>query len=125
MVTGFDLHTGKKLWQTAAPHRPLSNLLTGGAFARRSLKPDPRPTSASLGGWLVSNGSTVQVDRLGAFDMKTGQPRELFDARLDLPYKSRQRPLKNGASRSDPTPWLLSAVDRSRDSTASAIRAVP
>ena len=59
----------------------------------------------------MSNGSTVQVDRLGAFDVKTGQPRELFDTRLNLPYKSKQRPLKNGASRSDPEPWLLSAVD--------------
>jgi outer membrane protein assembly factor BamB len=111
VITGFDLPTGNKVWQTEAPHRPLSNLLTGGAFARKSLKPDPRPTSAALGGWLVSNGSTVQIDRLGAFDVTTGQPRELFDTRLDHPYKSKLRSLKNGARRSDFGPWLLSASD--------------
>jgi outer membrane protein assembly factor BamB len=111
VVTGFDLESGKKLWQTEAPHRPLTNLLTGGAFARRSLKPDPRPTSAALGGWLVSNSSSVQVDRLGAFDLKTGKLNKLFDTRLDHPYKTRQRSLKNGAKRSDFEPWLLSAGD--------------
>jgi outer membrane protein assembly factor BamB len=111
LVTGFDLGTGKKLWQTAAPHQPLSNGLTGGAYEPKSTKPDPRPTSAALGGWLVSDGSTVQVDRLGAFDVKTGQTRDLFDARLDRPYKSGIRPLKNGAKRSDPKLWLLAAGD--------------
>jgi len=111
VVTGFDLETGKKVWQAATPHQPLSNGLTGGAFEPRSTKPDPRPTSAALGGWLVSNGSTVQIDRLGAFDVKTGQPRELFDARLDRPYKSGVRPLKNGATRSDPELWLLAVGD--------------
>jgi len=111
LVTGFDLKTGKKLWQSAAPHQALSNGLTGGAYERTSTKPDPRPTSAALGGWLVSNGSAVQIDRLGAFDVKTGEPRELFDARLDRPYKSGMRPLKNRAPRSDPELWLLAAAD--------------
>ncbi len=111
VVTGFDLKSGKKRWQMTPEHRPKNNLLTSGAFARKSLKPDPRGTSASLGGWIVCDGHSVQIDRLGAVDIVTGDTRANFDARLKKPYTGISRPLKNGSARSDFEPWLLSATD--------------
>ena len=114
VITGFDLKSGKKKWQMTPEHRPKNNLLTSGAYARRSLAPDPRPTSAFLGGWLVCDGQSVQIDRLGAVDIVTGQARQNFDARLEDAYTGVLRPLKNGSARSDFKPWLLSATDGDR-----------
>lgn len=111
LITGFDLKSGVKRWQMAPEHRPKNNLMTAGAYARKSLKPDPRPTSAFLGGWLVCDGQTVQIDRLGAADVITGEARKPFDVRLDSKYTGESRPLKNGADRSDFRQWLLSAAD--------------
>ncbi len=111
VVTGFDLKSGKKKWQMAPEHRPKNNLLTAGAYARKSLEPDPRPTSAFLGGWIVCDGRSVQVDRLGAADVVTGEVREKFDARLEERYTGTERPLKNGSDRSNFEPWLLSTTD--------------
>ena len=109
VVTGFDLVTGKKKWQKETPHRPRNNPMTGGAYEPKST--DPRPTSASLAGWLVSDGSTVQIDRLGAFDVRTCESRELFDTRLNRKYTGKLRPFKNRSKRNDFEPWLLSAED--------------
>lgn len=112
VVTGFDLKSGTKKWQMTPEHRPKNNLLTAGAYARKSLKPHPRPTSAALEGWIACDGQSVQIDRLGAVDLATGQARENFDARLKHAYTGILRTLKNGAARSDFEPWLLTAADR-------------
>jgi len=114
VVSGFDLESGKKRWQMSPEHRPANNLLTSGAYARKSLEPDPRPTSASLGGWIVSDGRSIQIDRLGAADIRTGAARPTFDERLEDSYTGTLRPLKNGSDRSDFEPWLLSASDGER-----------
>lgn len=114
LITGFDLESGKKKWQMTPEHRPTTNLLTAGAYARKSLEPDPRSTSASLGGWIISDGQSVQIDRLGAADIETGAVRPKFDARLEETYTGTSRPLKNGSDRSDFEPWLLSASDGAR-----------
>ena len=111
LITGFDLNSGKKKWQMAPAHRPMSNLLTAGAYARKSLKPDDRANAAAIGGWLVCDGDSVQIDHLGAADLVTGDARERFDVRLEESYTGILRPLKNGSSRSDFEPWLLSASD--------------
>jgi hypothetical protein len=111
VVTGFDLKSGKKKWQMTPEHRPKNNLMTSGAYAKKSLKPDPRPTSAFLGGWIVFDGESVQIDRLGAMDIVTGEVRKKFDTRLEAKYTGKLRPLKNGSDRSDFKPWLLTASD--------------
>ncbi|NQT40878.1 MAG: PQQ-binding-like beta-propeller repeat protein, partial [Planctomycetes bacterium] len=115
VVSGFDMSSGKKEWQRETPHRDLANPLTGGAYEPLSvpfsLTPDPRPSACILGGWLVSDGSAVQIDRLGAFEGGDGQPRALFDGRLDAEYAGNLRPLKNRSPRPDFQQWLLTADD--------------
>ncbi|MEE8450458.1 MAG: PQQ-binding-like beta-propeller repeat protein, partial [Thermoguttaceae bacterium] len=115
VVSGFDLSSGKKLWQRETPHRDLANPLTGGAYEPLSepfsIKADPRPSACTLGGWLVGNGAAVQIDRLGAFEIRDGQPRALFDDRLDEEYAGNLRPLKNRSPRPDFHQWLLAADD--------------
>ncbi len=115
LVTGFDLLTGTKRWQKETVHRELVNPLTGGAYEQRSSpfsrKPDPRPSACALGGWLVCDGSAVQVDRLDAFDVGTGQRRATFDGRLREKYAGGLRPLKNGSPRPHFRQWLLAADD--------------
>jgi outer membrane protein assembly factor BamB len=112
VVTAFDLTTGKKEWQRQAPCRELTNPLTGGAYEPRCLAPSPRPSAAALGGWLVSNGPSVQVDRLGAFSVAAGEPQALFDGRL-VQAKGLSR-FKNGSLRPDFDHWLLAAEDGKR-----------
>lgn len=118
VVSGFDLSSGKKQWQRETPHRDLANPLTGGAYEPLSepfsLTADPRPSACTLGGWLVSSGSAVQIDRLGAFEIGDGQPRALFDDRLDEAYAGNLRPLKNRSPRPDFHQWLLLADDGQR-----------
>lgn len=109
VITGFDLKSGKKKWQMSPEHRPKNNLFTAGAYARKSLKPDPRPTSAAVSGWLVCDGQSVQIDRIGAAAIDNGDVRENFDARLEKSYTGILRSLKNGSARPNFEQWLLSA----------------
>lgn len=115
VLTGFNLHSGRKQWQIETPHRDLLNPLSGGAYENIS-KPytdisDPRPSAGAIAGWFVNDGSSVQIDRLGAFDAATGKQQALFDKRLDSEYRGGFRPLKNRSPRPDFGQWLLSADD--------------
>jgi outer membrane protein assembly factor BamB len=111
VMTGLDLVSGKKKWQMTPEHRPKDNLLTAGAYARKSLPPDPRSSSAAVAGWIVCDGKSVQIDRLGAADIVTGEVREHFDTRLESQYTGTARRLKDGTSRADFEQWFLSAGD--------------
>lgn len=118
VVTAFDLVSGRKKWQKETPHRDLTNALTGGAYEFRSkpysVTPDPRPTAAAAGGWLVREGKAVQIDRLGAFDVNSGRAAAMFDDRLSSRYVGPLRPLKNRSRRPHFDQWLLSAADGKR-----------
>jgi outer membrane protein assembly factor BamB len=118
VVAAFDLTGGKKKWQKETPHRDLTHSLTGGAYENLSkpysVTPDPRPSAAVLSGWLVCDGKAVQVDRLGAFDIKSGRAIAMFDDRLNAKYVGPLKSLKNRSPRPNFEQWLLGADDGRR-----------
>ncbi len=118
LVTGFDLVSGKKLWQSKAPHRELINPLTSGVYQKVYDKKqgvsETLPSAALLAGWLVSNGKSVQLDRLGAFNIANGDSEKLFDKRVEGKNTSRGSSYKNGSRKNDFERWLLSAQDRTQ-----------
>ncbi len=115
LVSCFDLVSGIKRWQSAAPHRELVNPLTSGVYQRlydkRRGVTETLPSAALLGGWLVTDGKSVQIDRLGAFDISTGKTTDLFDARIEEANTVRYSSYKNGSRKNDFDRWLLSAED--------------
>ena len=116
VVSTFDLSTGRKVWQVKAPHKKLINPLTSGVYQtlyeKRTRSTSTKPSAALLSGWLVGNGKSVQIDRLGAFDVETGKATGLFDARVDEKNTERRSSYKNGSRRNDFDRWLLSAEDQ-------------
>ena len=80
-------------------------------------EPETRPSAAVLGGWLVGNGSSVQIDRLAAFEAATGKLKSLFDRRIDHPHLAIpgfRSSHKNASRKSQFDGWLFSAEDGMR-----------
>ena len=112
--------TGKALDASSGDERFVldGNPLTSGVYQkvydkRLGITPT-KPAAALLSGWLVGDGGSVQIDRLGAFEIDTGKSVVLFDTRVNEANTAKQSSYKNGSRRNDFDRWLSSAEDTDR-----------